>query len=162
MENDKLVGFPPIAGAAPRVMILGSMPGVESLKRRQYYGHPRNQFWEILESLLKPQKWGDYRERKETLKARRILLWDVVRSCRRNGSLDANLRDIKINDFNRLLRNRRSLKAVFCNGQTAFNLFKRHTDITLPVYALPSTSPAYTLPFKVKLARWRRIMHFIK
>jgi len=138
------------------------MPGVESLKRRQYYGHPRNQFWTILHRLLRPEDWEDYNDKKATLKDRRILLWDVIHSCRRKGSLDSDLRDIKVNDINRIFDQHRSLRAVFCNGQTTFKLFKKYYhDINLPVLALPSTSPAYTIPLQKKLIGWRKILKFI-
>jgi len=160
--SQKLIGFPPVVGKSPRIMILGSMPGVESLNKQQYYGYPRNQFWAILMTLLKREIFNNYEDKKRTLMNNHIALWDVVHSCRRNGSLDSNLKDVKTNDFNYLFEKYFTLKAVFCNGQTAYKLFKQYNDdINLPIIALPSTSPAYTLSFDKKLAQWRRILKFI-
>jgi len=160
--SQKLVGFPPVLGKFPRIMILGSMPSVESLKQKQYYGLARNQFWKILENLLKSGVLNNYEDKKRMLMNNYIALWDVVYSCRREGSLDSNIRDIKINDFKHLLKTHTTLKAIFCNGQTSYKLFRRtNKDIDLPVIVLPSTSPAYTLSFDIKLAQWRKILKFI-
>ena len=96
------------------------------------------------------------------LTSNHIALWDVVRSCRRSGSLDSHLRDVKVNNIKRLIKKHATLKAIFCNGQTSYKLFKRYNgDIALPVLALPSTSPAYTLSFNEKFVQWRKILEFI-
>jgi len=158
----KLVGFPPVSGKFPRIMILGSMPSVESLRQKQYYGLPRNQFWKILGNLLKSDELNNYEDKKRMLMSNHIALWDVVYSCRREGSLDSNMRDIKTNDFKYLLKTHTTLKAIFCNGQVSYQLFRRtNKDIDLPIIVLPSTSPAYTLPFDQKLSEWRKILKFI-
>lgn len=139
------------------------MPGVESLRQQQYYGHPRNQFWAIMQSLLKCINAENYNDKKKMLLDHHIILWDVIHSCRRNGSLDSNLRDVKINDIKQILDKRSTVCAIFCNGQTAFKLFNRYYgDIDLPAFALPSTSPAYTLPLRMKLSKWRKILKFIR
>ncbi len=158
----KLVGFPPVSGKFPQIMILGSMPSVESLRQKQYYGLPRNQFWKILRNLLKSGELNNYEDKKRMLMSNHIALWDVVYSCRREGSLDSNMRDIKTNDFKYLLKTHTTLKAIFCNGQASYQLFRRtNKDIGLPIVVLPSTSPAYTLSFDKKLAQWRKILKFI-
>ena len=160
--SQKLVGFLPVIGKFPRIMILGSMPSVESLNQQQYYGHPRNQFWAILSALLKYKIPDHYEVKKQMLTSNCIVLWDVVWSCRRNGSLDSNLRDIELNDFDGLIKKHATLKAIFCNGQTSYKLFKRYNgEVSLPIIALPSTSPAYTLSFDKKLSEWRKILKFL-
>ena len=40
--------FEPIVGRDPRIVILGSMPGVVSLQAVQYYANPHNAFWAII------------------------------------------------------------------------------------------------------------------
>lgn len=160
--SQKLVGFPPIVGKLPRIMILGSMPSVKSLNKQQYYGHPSNQFWVILATLLRCEASEYYEDKKQMLTNNNIALWDAVHHCRRNGSLDSNLKDVKTNDFKHVFEEHSTLKAVFCNGQTAYKLFKRYNDgISLPIIALPSTSSAYTLSFDKKLIQWRKILEFI-
>jgi len=115
-----IVGFLPLVNKSSKVIILGSMPGVESLRIQQYYGYSRNQFWEIMRHLLKKDSIGSYADKKKIMLNNRIALWDVICSCKRNGSLDANLRDVKVNDFKSFLRRYPSIKAIFCNGQTAY------------------------------------------
>jgi hypoxanthine-DNA glycosylase len=113
--------------------------------------------------LLKRKTSDHYEDKKRMLMNNHIAVWDVVHSCRRNGSLDSNLKDVKTNDFKYFFEEHSTLRAVFFNGQTAYKLFKRHNDdITLPAIVLPSTSPAYTLFFGKKLIQWRKILEFIQ
>lgn len=153
--------FPPVVGKSPRVLILGSMPGEASLKLRQYYGHPHNQFWRLLGEVLGEDLRGkSYRGRLAVLKRRKIALWDTLAFCRREGSLDSDIRDEKTNKIIPLLRRHR-IKAVFFNGQKARSVFLRHhrgNAETVELIALPSSSPANaSLSFKKKLRLWRRI-----
>lgn len=154
----KIVGFPPIINKSSQVLIIGSMPGVQSLKVQEYYGNPRNQFWKIMGSFFGQPQWESYEQKKKMLLQNKIALWDVIRSCRREGSLDAHVQDVCVNDFGRLLKKYPQVKVIFCNGQKAFELFTRfHKDIDLPVFCLPSTSPAHTMSFSEKLTQWRKV-----
>ena len=81
--------FPPIANRNARILVLGSMPGRESLRARQYYAHPRNQFWPIMTELLLGVSVTDYAAKVRMLLQADIALWDVMKSCYRPGSLDA-------------------------------------------------------------------------
>lgn len=43
--------FMPIYNAASEILILGSLPSVESVKRGFYYMHPENRFWKVLSRI---------------------------------------------------------------------------------------------------------------
>lgn len=160
-------GFPPIALGEPSVLILGSMPGEASLQKREYYGHLRNAFWPIMAELFEAESHFSYARKKTILIENGIAVWDVLQSCRRNGSLDSNIAmsSIKINDFSSFFEQFRSIRRVFFNGGMASTVYRRYILGSLPgkydyleYYKLPSTSPAYaTLSFTEKLEAWRLI-----
>ena len=154
-----LESFPPISTPDTRVLILGSMPGAESLRKREYYGHPRNAFWPIMAALFYVPELTDYDAKRALLIAHRIALWDVVCRCRRPGSLDQHIREEVPNDFPRFFTEHPGIVHIFLNGAKAYELHRRH--VTAPpgmtVTRLPSTSPAYTLPFAEKLEAWKAV-----
>lgn len=157
--------FAPVADAGATRLILGSMPGEASLRAGQYYAHPRNQFWLILGELLGVDPGVPYADRLEALVTSGIALWDVLRSCRRPGSLDAAIdRDsIVPNDFAAFFTRHPQVRRVYFNGATAEACFRRLVLPQLPagslVYErLPSTSPAHAaLNYEQKLAAWRAV-----
>ncbi len=168
--TDKLpaiTGFPPIVSDNARVLILGTMPGVESLRQQQYYAHPRNAFWPIMATLLGYNLTTDYSQRKQYLLSNDIALWDVLQSCFRLGSLDAAIEQstIIVNDFSAFFSAHPKLSVVYFNGGGAEKLFQRYVLKELSgqfpelIYQrLPSTSPAYAaLSFSDKLAAWQAI-----
>ena len=154
--------FAPVETPQAKVLILGTMPGVASLQAQQYYAHPRNAFWPIMAALLGFDVALPYEQRLAQLSANRIALWDVLASCHRPGSLDANIaRDSEQpNDFASLFARCRQIRAVACNGGTAYALFRRHVlpavDLSgIDVLQLPSTSPAHAgKSFAAKRAEW--------
>ena len=158
--EDLLVGLPPVAGPGARLLVLGSFPGGASLAQARYYAHPRNQFWPILGALLgEPLPALTYEARLARLVARGIALWDAFGACRRQGSLDAAIRDARGNDFEPLLAALPALGAVAFNGATAARARPAFAGRGLATYPLPSTSPAHAgLSFEAKLARWRSLV----
>jgi len=155
--------FPPVVGRRPKVLILGSMPGAESLRRRQYYAHPRNQFWRLVGDALGEELSGlSYLRRLAALKRRGVALWDTIADCARTGSLDARIRRERPNDIAGLVR-RLDVRAVLLNGGKAKQMFLRHAAKKLPdgvfVAALPSSSPAAaSVPYARKARLWRRAL----
>ena len=142
--SSRLVGLPPIVGPDTRVLVLGSFPGAASLQAGQYYAHPRNQFWPILAQLWPqhPQP-TDYAGRCAWLLARGLGIWDVYASCERAGSLDSAIRNATVNDFAALRQRCPQLVAAAHNGGESFrHAPKVQAALGLPVYLLPSTSPA--------------------
>jgi len=162
-----ITSFAPIAAADAKVLILGSMPGAESLARRQYYAHPRNAFWYIIERLTLQTAPLDYAQRMALLRKHGIALWDVLRACKRHGSLDSAIEhdSAVANDFDGFLREHRSITDVFFNGATAEQAWKRYVLKQIgPRYdylnyrRLPSTSPAMaSLKPEQKLEQWSAI-----
>ncbi|MCZ6911200.1 MAG: DNA-deoxyinosine glycosylase [Proteobacteria bacterium] len=158
-------GFPPVADANSRLLILGSMPGIMSLERRQYYAQPRNAFWPIMGELYGAAAGLEYAERLQGLLDAGVALWDVLRSCERSGSLDTNI-DMKTavtNDFVAFLSTHSRIDHVFFNGSTAARVFERRVSPDLDeagigplkLIRLPSTSPAHAaMPYREKLRRW--------
>lgn len=158
----RLTGLRAEIPPAARLLILGSMPGALSLAAGEYYAHPRNQFWAIMQALLGIDRDTPYRQRVDALKARSIGLWDVLQSCERSGSLDTaiDLGSVAVNDFTAVLGRGRSVRRVLCNGALAAKLFRQRVgpglDDPPEVHCLPSTSPAHAaVSLDHKIAQWR-------
>ncbi|MDO8730011.1 MAG: DNA-deoxyinosine glycosylase, partial [Candidatus Omnitrophota bacterium] len=157
--------FKPVVDRRSRVLILGTMPGPEALRRRQYYGFPGNHFWPVIQILF---GLGDrplsYPEKIRLLKANRIALWDVIASCRRKGASDSAITRVTPNRIPELLKKYPNLRTVFVNGKTAQRLFRLHfgEKVKLPVRGLPSTSPAHAaMSFQEKLKRWKVVRNHL-
>ena len=151
--------FPAVVDAHTRVLILGSLPGDASLAIAQYYGHPRNAFWRLLEGVLEtPLVALAYEDRLATLLSRGVGLWDVIAQASRPGSLDAAIVDAEANDLVALTSTLPALRGVAFNGGTAAKLGGRLLAGRLPSLALPSSSPAHAArSFDEKLALWRAL-----
>ncbi|PIT79238.1 DNA-deoxyinosine glycosylase [Limnohabitans sp. JirII-29] len=161
-----LQGLPPLLSANTRLVVLGSFPGVASLRAQQYYGHPQNHFWKIVATLLSPDPAAvlaqHYDARAQWLLAHGVGLWDVYAACEREGSLDSQIQNAQVNDLPSLRQRCPALAGVAHNGGESF----RHARITqalgLPVYRLPSTSPANaSWSFTCKLAAWCEVFEAV-
>ncbi len=149
--------FPPIIAPFARILILGTMPGEESLARREYYANPRNQFWRIMQELYGVPASALYFERIERLQENHIALWDVLESCEREGSLDSAIKNAVPNDFSYIFAQLPELKIIAFNGKKAAEWFDRWANVDISRYQkliLPSTSPAAAMAFEKKLAAW--------
>jgi TDG/mug DNA glycosylase family protein len=158
--------FPPIIDTSSRILILGTLPGDESLRQQQYYAHPRNQFWRILAEIYHAPFPETYAERKALALQQQLALWDVVQRGERPGSLDNKIRHAEPNNFAWLFTTYPKLHAIVFNGRQAHDLFARLV-LKQPAFAgldqiprllLPSTSPAATLPLSEKIKQWSRIV----
>jgi len=163
LRRKRIQSFSPIADRRARVLILGSMPGGESLAQGRYYAHPRNSFWPIMAALCDLDAAATYEARVRGLLARRIAVWDVLRSCVRAGSLDASIDEETANDFAAFFDAHRAITHVFFNGAKAEASYRRYVlpDVGQAMrYArLPSTSPAHaSLSMARKRAAWRAIL----
>lgn len=160
----KARSFLPIADPQAKILILGSMPGVESLRRRQYYAHPQNRFWPLMADILDFEPTADYAARTQALMRNHVALWDVLKTCERPGSLDSNIRKGLINDFASFFRAHPQIHTVFFNGVKAEASFHRQAlsalgALPLRYVRLPSTSPANAA---ISLAKKKRAWSQIK
>ena len=162
--------FEPVIGRKPRVLILGSMPGIASLEAVQYYAHSRNAFWPIMGELFGFDAAVDYESRIRQIETLPIILWDSLRTCYRPGSLDSSIDDAtaEANDFPGLLRQYSDIRAVFFNGATSEKYFRKLALPLLPqgdhidLIRMPSTSPANAgMNFEQKLDAWRRLLDYL-
>jgi hypoxanthine-DNA glycosylase len=145
----------PVLSRDTRVLFLGSFPSEASLAARQYYAHPRNHFWPLLGALVGlPIAQMPYRQRLSTLRANRIGIWDAIVACERRGSLDGAIRNAERGDIARVRRVAPAIALVCFNGKTAARAERAWRDAGYATLVLPSSSPAYTLPFAAKLAAW--------
>ena len=153
----RLQGLAPVWSPQARLLVLGSFPGVMSLQAGQYYAHPRNQFWPVLSAL-----WGEdlvampYAQRLDTLRRRGLAVWDVYAACRREGSLDSAIQAAEHNDLAGLVERLPDLRAIAHNGGESARSMRITGALGLPVFRLPSTSPANaSWSFVRKQAAWR-------
>lgn len=157
-----LKSFEPIIDSNCRIIILGTMPGIRSLEKQEYYGHERNTFWRIICALFNHETINEYSQKRELLLKQHIALWDVLQACEREGSLDSNIKNPIPNDFKTLFEAYPNIKVIYFNGEPAEKLFnklvvKKIGKIPLTTYRLPSTSPANAIPFEHKLKHWQLI-----
>lgn len=161
-------GFDPIEAPDAKLLILGTIPGQESLEKDQYYANSRNDFWFIMQRLLNAKSELDYEARKSLICQAKLAIWDVLASAERKGSLDSSIvaGSETPNNFRRFLKEHGTIHAAFFNGGTAEKLFRRLVLPNLPergtnlqLRYLPSTSPANTRYTREgKLRAWAVIM----
>lgn len=166
--GQNILSLDPIIDQNSQVLILGSMPGKESLDKKQYYANQRNHFWDILSSILDHEVSLDYRNRISVLLENKIALWDVIHSCQRIGSLDSNIKDEEPNNFQELLKLHPNLKLIVFNGGKAYEVFKKQIGFSsfsrIDFIKLPSTSPTpgrNVKSFEDKLKEWKIIKEYI-
>jgi len=178
-ELTVLTALPDLQGLAPlyqtnaRILILGSMPGQASLDSQQYYGHPRNQFWPLLQQLFGIDPRLDYPSRCQQALAAGVALWDVIGNCQRAGSLDSAIvsSSIRFNPLFELCQQLPDLQQIWLNGGKAAQSFRQYQRqdqqqlannwpaSDLIIHELPSTSPAHaSVTFAAKLLLWRQAL----
>jgi TDG/mug DNA glycosylase family protein len=166
-----ITGFPPIAAKNAKILILGSVPGVASLEKQEYYAHPRNSFWNIIAQLTDSPPLENYQQKKAILIDNQMALWDVLKHCQREGSLDSSIQSQSIvtNDFESFFNAHPLIRFVLFNGSKAEKEYnKRVLSVLsskfdhLTYYRLPSTSPAMAqLSQPQKFQQWQTVMNQI-
>ena len=151
-----LYGFDPIIADEPRLLILGSMPSVTSLAKQEYYGYRHNRFWKVLQAYF-DLPLNSYEDKRNCILTHHIILWDVIGSCEREGSLDSAIRKEECNDIAGLLATYPSIQRILCNGKKSYDLYQRHFAhlSQRTVIAMPSTSNANrTISEAVLFQKW--------
>ncbi len=160
-----LRSFSPVADRRSRVLILGTMPGPEALRRREYYGFLGNHFWPIIQALFgaggRPLS---YPEKVRLVRKNGIALWDTIGSCEREGASDGAIRSVTPNDIPGLLKKYPDIRLIVLNGKLAEKLYRKHSaaNVNRPTLTMPSTSPAHAaMSFSEKLKRWQAIRKMV-
>jgi double-stranded uracil-DNA glycosylase len=156
--------FPPVTRPDTRLLVLGSLPGAVSLAEQRYYAHPRNQFWRLMGDVIVRELGPlNYEVRLEALLEAGVGLWDTVAAATREGSLDAAIRLHAASDLSALVARLPRLRAVAFNGGTSARIGRSQIGEPegIALIDLPSSSPAYTLPYEEKLARWLELRRFL-
>ena len=156
--------FLPSIDDSSQILILGSMPGVKSLEEQQYYAHPQNRFWKVMGAICNEPNLHqlDYQQKLKILLQNNIALWDTIKSCKRDGSLDSDIQNETPNDIYGLLKKFPKLKTICLNGNKSYSTFKKYFPDLLEKYSchkMPSTSPAnakYSLDTLIK--NWSSIV----
>lgn len=161
---EAVTGLPAVLPQRCTLLVLGSLPGRASLAAQRYYAHPRNQFWRLMEAATGESLQAlDYPERLAQLRGCGIGLWDVIASARRESSLDADIRAAVANPLASLVDRLPDLRAIACNGALSAATAQRLLGgRDLPILALPSSSPAYTLSFADKAQAWQALAAFVE
>lgn len=155
--------FPPVVDADTRLLVLGSLPGELSLQRGQYYANPRNQFWRLMARLTEDPMPDAYEDRLAHLLGHGIGLWDTVKTAQRIGSLDAAIQGAQPNALQDLIAGLPKLAAIGFNGGTAARMAKAQLAEApgLTLVTLPSSSPAFTMPFEAKAVAWLQLRSYL-
>ncbi|MFH1321812.1 MAG: DNA-deoxyinosine glycosylase [Bacteroidota bacterium] len=156
--------FNPIVNERSKVLILGSMPGKDSLNKKEYYGNKRNMFWNLMFGILKAGQTENYEEKKMMLLNNNIALWDVLASCDRVGSQDKNIKNAAVNDFGAFYRKYSNISVVFFNGKNAYKYYQKLVGFNNKriFKSLPSTSPLNTrYKFNKKKEKWAMIKDYL-
>ena len=159
---EKLHGLKPIVNNKSKVIVLGSYPSTISLKERQYYANPNNQFWRLISDIFHADiRNKDYRQKVNFLLSQKIALWDSLKACKRKGSSDYSISKEVPNDLGRLFSKYPAIDTVCFNGRAAENFYKRYFNFNKRYMYLLSSSPALAKPYKLKKEKWSKILNFL-
>lgn len=157
--------LPPLIDYYSTILILGTMPGDQSIARQEYYGNNGNHFWKIIFQIFDHDYSRSYEDRKAILKTNRIALWNVLASCTREGSSDAKIANETVNDFGQLHQQYPNIQHIFFESKTAARLYQKYvvsrTDISYHI--LPSTSGLNAgIPFSKKIEMWQALARKVR
>jgi len=158
------IGLPPVVGHAAKVLVLGTIPSVQSSMKGQYYGNPLNHFWRLMGEVLDERMPDDYLDRCKMLTLGGIAIWDVLAECDIRRSGDHSIINPVPNDLLTFLKDKESISHVFVNGKTAFKFYRKFHEgaFTGKVKVLPSSSPANAIKWSVRRNEWKAISEALR
>lgn len=163
--NSSVKSLSPVIDRRAKALILGAVPGKESLEKQQYYANSRNSFWKIIFSLYDFNVEESYNKRIDFIQEKSISLWDVIKVCDREGSLDSNIKNEKTNDFASLFKEYPNIEFVLFNGTKAYEVFRKQVGFNISdkiiFKKLTSTSPANTISIERKIMEWKIIKDYL-
>lgn len=157
--------FAPVVDAQTQLLILGSLPGDQSLAAGQYYANPRNRFWQLVGEVIERTDLPDlsYQGRLEALLSHGVGLWDAIGSAERDGSLDSSIRAVEAAGLAGLVNTLPYLRAIAFNGKTSARIGRAQlADSKFALIDLPSSSPAHAaMLFAQKRQIWLGMRQFV-
>jgi len=160
----KVSGLAPIEDGDCRILILGTMPGVESLRQQAYYANPSNLFWKLIAVVTGETAPDSYEDKKVYLRRHKVALWDMCQVCNRAGSLDSNISNEVPNDIKSFIAVHPNVKVIGCNGKESARMFRKYMVgiENVEFIPLPSSSPANAgVSLEKKVDAWSRLKDFI-
>lgn len=155
------IAFAPIIENDAEILILGTMPSEESLRKQQYYGHKTNQFWRIIFALFNETFSDIYAERVNLLKRNKIALWDVLACCEGQGSADSDIKNEQPNNFEAFYKKYPNIRMVFFSSKKAAEYYKKYVGFSdnkiFDVLPSPSSANA-RMPLEQKVKEWRKLL----
>ncbi len=144
-DKSRKKSLPPLVGHKPTILILGTLPGDESLQKNEYYAKSGNRFWSIIAHVTNCPFPSTYEQKRQLLFAQKIALWDVVHTADRRGSSDSNMQSEFPNDLQEFIHQHSTIRIIAFNGQKAERLYNKYFAGHFPNIkhlTLRSTSPA--------------------
>ena len=151
--------FPPVIYPDSKLLILGTMPGEKSLQLQQYYGNRGNQFWKLLFTMFGVPFTESYEARILLLQQKGIAVWDVLKHCERQGSLDSAIKNEEPNDFAAFYKKHPQISHIFFSSKNAERYYDKYVGKKPGLHydVLPSPSGANaSKSFAEKLAVWEQ------
>jgi len=155
LNKSTIHGLDALVGESPKTLILGTMPGEQSLKTKEYYASPTNSFWKVMAGLYNEGKpFKDYAGKVACLETNHVALWDIIDTCERECSSDKKIKNVICNNFDQFFKDYPSISLLVFNGKKAKKLFDQYVKTDMQFVVLPSTSNAYPMSFEKKMNEW--------
>ncbi len=155
----------PIYNHNSKILILGSIPSPKSREYGFYYAHPQNKFWKVLSSILNKEIENNTESKISFLLDNKIALWDVISSCNIVGAQDTSIKNVKVNDIDKIINNS-NVKIIFTTGKKADELYMRYCYPKTKIKSiyLPSTSPANCANYSLEqlIEKYKIILDYLK